>query len=115
MMPVLCQGRAEKRREDDGKEEFVCLRGNWERNAVEDVKTRGRRMVLMDNIQENFLTQLVERNMPVTLFLVNGFQYRGVIRDFDKFTISIEAEGNQFLIFKKMVSTIQTQSPVIAM
>jgi host factor-I protein len=67
----------------------------------------------MDSIQESFLTQLAEKKMPVTLFLVNGFQYRGVIRDFDKFTISIEADGNQFLIFKKMVSTIQTQTPIV--
>lgn len=67
---------------------------------------------MMNAVQDYFLNQLKKEEIAVTLFLVNGFQYQGFIRDFDKFTISIEANGKHFLIFKKMVSTIQTHQPV---
>jgi len=66
----------------------------------------------MNGVQDLVLQQLKDREMPMTIFLVNGFQYQGFIRDFDKFTISIEANGQSYLIFKKMVSTIQTDQPL---
>jgi host factor-I protein len=58
------------------------------------------------------LQHLKENEVPITMFLVNGFQYQGLIRDFDKFTVSVEADGQSYLIFKKMVSTIQTSAPL---
>lgn len=67
----------------------------------------------MNSVQDSFLNQLKSKEIPITLFLVNGFQYQGVIRDFDKYTVSIEANGNHYLIFKKMVSTIQTEESVL--
>ncbi|MFC7439943.1 RNA chaperone Hfq [Laceyella putida] len=66
----------------------------------------------MNNVQDLFLQELLDNQMAVTLFLINGFQYQGQIRRFDKFTVSIEVEGSQFLIFKKMISTVQTAEPL---
>jgi host factor-I protein len=56
-------------------------------------------------IQDVFLNQLRKDNIPVTIFLVNGFQIRGLIRGFDNFTIVIEAEGKQQLVYKHAIST----------
>ncbi|WP_124728370.1 RNA chaperone Hfq [Staphylospora marina] len=66
----------------------------------------------MNELQDAFLGELRDNRIPITLYLVNGFQYRGTVRDFDKFTVSIEADGQSFLIFKKMISTVQASRPL---
>ncbi|MGA8942688.1 MAG: RNA chaperone Hfq [Thermoactinomyces sp.] len=67
----------------------------------------------MNKVQDQILSALKEKETMITLFLVNGFQYRGKIVDFDKFTLSVEANGEKYLISKKMVSTIQTPENVL--
>ncbi len=57
------------------------------------------------NIQDSFLNQIRKENIPVTVYLVNGFQIRGVVKGFDNFTVVIESEGKQQLIYKHAVST----------
>ncbi len=57
------------------------------------------------NIQDQFLNQLRKENVPVTVFLLNGFQLRGLIRGFDNFTVLLETDGKQQLIFKHAIST----------
>lgn len=57
------------------------------------------------NIQDQFLNQLRKDRVPVTVFLLNGFQLRGVIKSFDNFTVLLETEGKQQLIFKHAIST----------
>ena len=42
----------------------------------------------------------------VVIYLVNGFQIRGLVRGFDNFTIIIENDGKQQLVYKHAVSTI---------
>ncbi|OEF96005.1 RNA chaperone Hfq [Desulfuribacillus alkaliarsenatis] len=56
-------------------------------------------------IQDVFLNQLRKDNIPVTIYLVNGFQIRGLIKGFDNFTVVIEAEGKQQLVYKHAIST----------
>ncbi|MFD1674617.1 RNA chaperone Hfq [Alicyclobacillus fodiniaquatilis] len=57
------------------------------------------------NIQDTFLNQVRKDRIPVIVYLVNGFQIRGVVRAFDNYTIVVEAEGKQQLIFKHAIST----------
>ncbi|ASN05657.1 RNA chaperone Hfq [Virgibacillus necropolis] len=57
------------------------------------------------NIQEQYLNQLRKDHISVTVFLVNGFQLRGVVKAFDNFTVLLEADGKQQLIFKHAIST----------
>ncbi len=57
------------------------------------------------NIQDQFLNQLRKENIYVTVFLLNGFQLRGLIKGFDNFTVLIESEGKQQLIYKHAIST----------
>ncbi len=57
------------------------------------------------NIQDTFLNQIRKEHIPVVVYLVNGFQIRGVVKAFDNFTVVIESEGKQQLIYKHAVST----------
>ncbi|MFD2925649.1 RNA chaperone Hfq [Halobacillus naozhouensis] len=57
------------------------------------------------NIQDNYLNQLRKERMQVTVFLLNGFQLRGVVKAFDNFTVLLETDGKQQLIFKHAIST----------
>jgi len=58
------------------------------------------------NLQDFFLNQARKENMPATVFLINGYQIKGAIRSFDNFTLLLEVEGKQQLVYKHAVSTI---------
>ncbi len=60
----------------------------------------------MLNLQDVFLNKLRKEKIVVTVYLVNGFQLRGYVRGFDSFTIIIENEGRQNLVYKNAISTI---------
>jgi len=67
------------------------------------------------NIQDAFLNQLRKESIPVTVYLTNGFQIRGVVKAFDNFTIVIDSEGRQQMIYKHAISTFTPQRPVSLM
>jgi len=58
------------------------------------------------NLQDSLLNQARKENIQATVFLVNGYQLRGVIRSFDNFTILLEVDGKQQLVYKHAVSTV---------
>ena len=64
------------------------------------------------NIQDSFLNQLRKDGTFVTVFLLNGFQLKGIVKGFDNFTVLIESEGKQQLIFKHAISTFSPSRPV---
>lgn len=65
-----------------------------------------------NNLQEIFLMHARKQNIPVTMFLVNGFQLRGVITGFDCFVVILDSEGRQQVIYKHAISTIAPARPV---
>lgn len=66
------------------------------------------------NIQDGFLNQLRRESIPVTVYLVNGVQIRGYVRGFDNFTVVLESDGRQMMIYKHALSTVAPQVPVNA-
>jgi host factor-I protein len=64
------------------------------------------------NLQENFLNQARSGKLMLTVFLVNGFQLRGTITGFDNFTVVLDSEGKQQLIYKHAISTIIPIHPI---
>ena len=58
------------------------------------------------NLQDLFLLRARRDKLPVTMFLMNGFQMRGTITGFDAFTVVLTAEGKQNLIYKHAISTV---------
>ena len=63
-------------------------------------------MQKVQNLQDVFLNQARRERMPVTLFLMNGFQLRGIIRGFDAFVVIVDSEGRQQMIYKHAISTV---------
>jgi len=57
------------------------------------------------NVQDYYLNQLRKDHVSITVFLTNGFQLRGIIKAFDNFTVLLETDGKQQLIFKHAIST----------
>ena len=64
------------------------------------------------NIQDTYLNQLRKNNIFVTVFLLNGFQLKGVIKSYDNFTVLLESEGKQQLIYKHAISTFSPSKSV---
>ena len=58
------------------------------------------------NLQDIFLNQARTERLNVTMFLMNGFQMHGVIKAFDGFTVVLDSDGKQQLIYKHAISTI---------
>ncbi|MGQ9556995.1 MAG: RNA chaperone Hfq [Desulfurispora sp.] len=64
------------------------------------------------NLQDAFLNQVRKENILVTIYLVNGFQLRGQVRGFDNFTVILESDGKQMMVYKHAISTISPLRPV---
>ncbi len=64
------------------------------------------------NLQDAFLNQVRKENIHVTIYLVNGFQLKGLVRGFDNFTVILEFEGKQQMVYKHAISTITPFKPV---
>lgn len=60
----------------------------------------------LTSLQDAFLNQARRDNIPVTVYLVNGFQLKGIVQGFDNFTVFIESDGKQQMIYKHAISTI---------
>ena len=58
------------------------------------------------NLQDVFLNTVRSEHTPVTVYLTNGFQFRGIIKGFDNFSIVLDSDGKQNLVYKHAVSTI---------
>lgn len=64
------------------------------------------------NLQEAILKEVRRDKVPVTLFLMNGFQLRGVITGFDSFVVVLVSDGKQQMIYKHAISTLVPLQPV---
>ena len=58
------------------------------------------------NLQDAIIKEMVTERVPVTLFLMNGFQMRGVITGYDSAIIVLVTDGKQQMIYKHSISTI---------
>ena len=66
------------------------------------------------NLQETILNEVRREHIPVTLFLMNGFQLRGVITGFDSFVVVLVTDGKQQMIYKHAISTLAPMKPLKA-
>ena len=64
------------------------------------------------NLQEAILNEVRRDRVPVTLFLMNGFQLRGVITGFDSFVVVLVSDGKQQMIYKHAISTLSPMKPL---
>ena len=64
------------------------------------------------NLQDVFLNQTRKDHIAVTIFLTNGFQFKGMVKGFDSFTVILDSEGKQQLVYKHAISTIVPARPI---
>ncbi len=69
-------------------------------------------MTTTENLQDLFLNETRKEHQMVTVFLMNGFQMKGVITGFDNFVVCLVADGRQQMIYKHAISTIAPIRPV---
>ncbi len=65
-----------------------------------------------NNLQDQLLSRARRSRINVTVFLMNGFQLRGIITGYDAFVVVVNTEGRQQIIYKHAISTIVPFHPV---
>ena len=66
------------------------------------------------NLQEAILKECRKEKVPVTLFLMNGFQLRGIVTGYDSFVVVLLSDGKQQMIYKHAISTLAPIRPLKA-
>ncbi|ABK61365.1 MULTISPECIES: RNA chaperone Hfq [Clostridium] len=66
-----------------------------------------------NNLQDLFLNNARINRISVTIFLTNGYKLEGLVKGFDNFTIILDNNGKQMMIYKHAVSTIIPKSPIL--
>lgn len=64
------------------------------------------------NLQDTFLNRARRNNIGITVYLINGYQIRGLVKGFDNYTIIMEGDNKQQLIYKHAISTIVPNTPM---
>lgn len=60
------------------------------------------------NIQDSFLNNARKDKLVITLYLMSGVKLSGRIKSFDKYSLVLETNNQEQLIFKHAISTVVT-------
>lgn len=66
-----------------------------------------------NNLQEVFLNEARKSKMGVIIHLVNGFQLKGSVKGFDNFTVILDSDGKQMMVYKHAITTITPSKPIL--
>lgn len=66
-----------------------------------------------NNLQDIFLNNARKSKVPLTIHLMNGFQLKGLVKGFDNFTVILDCDGKQMMIYKHSISTITPLKPIL--
>lgn len=89
------------------KERHIVIKCVENRSAKELAE-----MQKIQDLQDSFLNQVRKDRSVITVFLMNGFQFRGVVRGYDAFTVVLDTDGRQQMIYKHAISTLVPPKPV---
>jgi len=64
------------------------------------------KLVQQQNIQEAFLNNARKEKIYLTIYLMSGVKLSGRIKSFDKYSVILEANNQEQLIFKHAISTV---------
>ena len=67
---------------------------------------------MSQNVQDDFLNNIRQNKISVTVFLVNGVKLQGLITWFDSFSLLLRRDGDTQLIYKHAISTIMPSEAV---
>ncbi len=63
------------------------------------------------SLQDFILNQVRKDNVPVTVYLVNGFQIFGLIKSFDNYVVVLDVDGKLQMVYKHAISTVIPTKP----
>ena len=66
------------------------------------------------NLQDAILKEVQREKVPVTVYLMNGYQLRGIITGFDSSVVVFVTDGKQQMLYKHSISTIAFIRPLKA-
>lgn len=66
-----------------------------------------------NNLQDIFLNNARKNKISVTIYLMNGFQLKGYVKGFDSFTVVLDCEGKQMLVYKHAITTVTPTKPIL--
>ncbi len=64
------------------------------------------------NLQDVFLNQARKERIPVTVYLTNGFQFKGIVKGFDNYIVALDCDSKQNMVYKHAISTISPIRPI---
>ncbi len=64
------------------------------------------------NLQDVFLNSVRRDHTTIVIYLMNGFQIKCQVKGFDSYTVVVDCEGKQELVYKHAISTIIPYTPV---
>jgi len=71
-------------------------------------ETPGRMEKSSQNIQDSFLNNARKEKTSVTIYLLGGVRLNGRIKSFDKYSLILESNSQEHLVFKHAISTVVT-------
>lgn len=66
-----------------------------------------------NNLQDIFLNNARKEKISVIIYLTNGFQLKGFVKGFDSFTVVLDQDGKEMLIYKHAITTITPAKPIL--
>ena len=66
-----------------------------------------------NNLQDVFLNNARKNKILVVIYLTNGFQLKGYVKGFDNFTVVLDQDGKQMLVYKHAITTITPAKPIL--
>lgn len=66
-----------------------------------------------NNLQDIFLNNARKNKTSVSIYLTNGFLIKGYVKGFDNFTVILDSDGKQMLVYKHAITTITPASPIL--
>ncbi|MDY6012064.1 RNA chaperone Hfq [Clostridium sp.] len=66
-----------------------------------------------NNLQDIFLNSARKSKISVEVYLTNGYKLKGYVKGFDNFTVVLDCEGKQMLVYKHAITTINPAKPIL--
>ncbi|MCD7741972.1 MAG: RNA chaperone Hfq [Ruminococcus sp.] len=64
------------------------------------------------NLQDAFLNRVRREKTIVTMILMNGYQFKGIVKGFDNYVVVLDCDGKQNVVYKHAISTIVPTRPL---
>lgn len=66
-----------------------------------------------NNLQDIFLNNVRKNKIMVTIHLINGFALKGFVKGFDNFTVILDSDNKQIMVYKHSISTITPAKSIL--